>query len=215
MPPGLHELATWSGERLNVVIETPKNQPNKLAYDPDAATMRLSKVLPVGMVFPFDFGFIPSTLGEDGDPLDVLVLMDAPVPAGCLVYCSSCRRPAMFAAGRANDRRSSRTIGFLAVAAEASTYRGIRDILDLNGPLHRARSKRSSSSTTRSPVMCSRSSVDKEPRLRSVPWSRHGLAPGARWAPNKSAPVVLGAHALCRVANKWVNVRWVKNGSRR
>jgi inorganic pyrophosphatase len=42
-------------------------------------------VLPAGAIFPFDFGFIPATLGEDGDPLDVLVLMDEPVFAGCLV----------------------------------------------------------------------------------------------------------------------------------
>ena len=64
----LDRLATWTGRHLNVVIETPKDQPNKLKYDPSAGTMRLSKVLPVGMVFPFDFGFVPSTLGDDGDP---------------------------------------------------------------------------------------------------------------------------------------------------
>ena len=78
----LDELPTWVGGHLNVVIETPKNQPNKLTYDIRRhGAMRLSKVLPVGMVFPFDFGFLPSTLGADGDPLDVLVLMDAPTPA--------------------------------------------------------------------------------------------------------------------------------------
>ncbi len=41
--------------------------------------------LPEGMMFPFDFGFIPSTLGEDGDPVDVLVLMDEPAHVGCLL----------------------------------------------------------------------------------------------------------------------------------
>ena len=134
MRHGLNELATWSGEHLNVVIETPKDQPTKLTYDPKAATMRLSKVLPVGMVFPFDFGFIPSTIGQDGDPLDVLVLMDAPVPAGCLVAarlvgvlrCS--QRESEGSTPIENDR-------FLAVAEEASTYRDIRDIGDLSGPL--------------------------------------------------------------------------------
>ncbi len=45
----------------------------------------LGEVLPQGMVFPFDFGFIPSTLGPDGDPVDMLVLMDAPTHAGCLI----------------------------------------------------------------------------------------------------------------------------------
>jgi inorganic pyrophosphatase len=134
MPPGLHELATWTGKRLNVVIETPKDQPNKLAYDPEAGTMRLSKVLPLGMVFPFDFGFIPSTLGEDGDPLDVLVLMDAPVPAGCLV---SARLVGVLRCSQRETERSApiENDRFLAVAKEASTYRDIRDIGDLNGPL--------------------------------------------------------------------------------
>src|SRR5947207_11252565 len=45
----------------------------------------LGGLLPEGMMFPFDFGFIPSTLGEDGDPLDILVLMDAPAHVGCLI----------------------------------------------------------------------------------------------------------------------------------
>jgi inorganic pyrophosphatase len=134
MAPALDELATWSGVQLNVVIETPKGQPNKLSYDPAAATMRLSKVLPVGMVFPFDFGFAPSTLGDDGDPVDVLVLMDAPVPAGCLV---STRLVGVLRCTQ-REKKGSKPISndrFLAVAEEASTYRDIRDIRDLNGPL--------------------------------------------------------------------------------
>lgn len=81
----LSRLPTRTGDLANVVIETPKGQPNKLRYDADAGTMRLSKVLPVGMVFPFDFGFLPRTKASDGDPLDVLVLMDAPVYPGCIV----------------------------------------------------------------------------------------------------------------------------------
>jgi len=61
---------------VEVVIETPKGSRNK--YDVNSRRLKLSKVLPEGMVFPFDFGFVPSTKGADGDPLDVLVLMDAP-----------------------------------------------------------------------------------------------------------------------------------------
>ena len=70
---------------LHAVIETPKRSPNKYAYDPDLGCITLGKTLPEGMSFPFDFGFIPSTLGDDGDPLDILVLMDFPAVAGCLV----------------------------------------------------------------------------------------------------------------------------------
>jgi inorganic pyrophosphatase len=68
-----------------VVVETPRGGRTKLAYDPDREAFVVKKVLPEGMSFPFDFGFIPSTLGEDGDPLDVLVLMDEPVATGSVV----------------------------------------------------------------------------------------------------------------------------------
>src|SRR3954452_9285809 len=70
---------------LNAIIETPKGSRNKYVYDEDTDTFKLKKALPAGMVFPFDFGFIPSTIAEDGDPLDVLVLTDAPTFPGCIV----------------------------------------------------------------------------------------------------------------------------------
>ena len=63
---------------FKVVVETPKGSRNKYAFDPRNRVFELKKVLPAGMVFPYDFGFLPSTKGGDGDPLDVLVLMDEP-----------------------------------------------------------------------------------------------------------------------------------------
>ncbi len=72
---------------LQVVIETPKGSRNKYAFDPDQRIFQLKKVLPAGMSFPYDFGFVPSTEAQDGDPMDVLVLMDEPAPIGCLVKC--------------------------------------------------------------------------------------------------------------------------------
>jgi inorganic pyrophosphatase len=72
-------------EGLNVLIETPKGSRNKYNYDEKLGLFKLGGVLPSGASFPFDFGFVPSTLGGDGDPLDVLVLMDEPAFAGCLV----------------------------------------------------------------------------------------------------------------------------------
>ncbi len=67
------------------IIETPRGSRNKFAYDPKSNLFMLGGLLPEGMIFPFDFGFIPSTLGDDGDPLDILVLMDAPTHVGCLI----------------------------------------------------------------------------------------------------------------------------------
>jgi len=67
------------------VIETPRGSGNKLKFDTELGVYRLDRVLPAGLVFPFDFGFIPRTLAEDGDPLDAIVLLDSPVHPGCIV----------------------------------------------------------------------------------------------------------------------------------
>jgi inorganic pyrophosphatase len=67
------------------VVETPKGSQNKYKYDPSIGMVRLDKVLPAGAVFPHDFGFIPATIEEDGDPLDVLVLVDQPSFPGCII----------------------------------------------------------------------------------------------------------------------------------
>jgi inorganic pyrophosphatase len=75
------------GTTIHVIIGTPKGSRNKYAFDAELKIFLLKKVLPVGMAFPYDFGFIPSTEAEDGDPVDVLVLMDEPAFPGCLLKC--------------------------------------------------------------------------------------------------------------------------------
>jgi inorganic pyrophosphatase len=72
-------------EQWRVVIETPKGSHNKYAFDKDLGMFQLKDVLPEGMVFPYDFGFLPGTLGDDGDPVDVLLLMDEPAFCGCVI----------------------------------------------------------------------------------------------------------------------------------
>ena len=74
-------------ELIKVVIETPKGSRNKYAFDPEERTFTLKKVLPCGMSFSYDFGFVPSTESDDGDPVDVLVLMDEPAFPGCVLEC--------------------------------------------------------------------------------------------------------------------------------
>jgi inorganic pyrophosphatase len=69
----------------NVIVETPRGSRHKYTLDEQTGWFSLSGVLPAGAVFPFDFGFIPSTQGEDGDPLDVLLLLDDTAFAGCRV----------------------------------------------------------------------------------------------------------------------------------
>jgi inorganic pyrophosphatase len=86
-PSRLAPLDENDKEVIQVIIETPKGSRNKYAFDQEARVFGLKKVLPAGMTFPYDFGFVPSTLGDDGDPVDVLVLMDEPAFAGCLLKC--------------------------------------------------------------------------------------------------------------------------------
>lgn len=71
----------------NVIVETPRHSRIKFAYDPDLGVFRAKKLLAIGLSFPFAFGFFPSTRGDDGDPLDVLLVTDADLPVGCLVPC--------------------------------------------------------------------------------------------------------------------------------
>ncbi len=72
---------------IRVVIETPKGSRNKFAFNAEDKVFELKKVLPAGMAFPYDFGFVPSTKAEDGDPMDVLVLMDEPAFPGVVLTC--------------------------------------------------------------------------------------------------------------------------------
>lgn len=74
-------------DTIRVVIETPKDSRNKYTFDPEDEVFVLKRVLPAGMAFPYDFGFVPSTLAEDGDPVNVLVLMDEPAFPGCVLKC--------------------------------------------------------------------------------------------------------------------------------
>jgi inorganic pyrophosphatase len=70
---------------LNVVVETPKGSRIKYAFDSPSGLFQVKKALPEGMMFPFNFGFIPSTKAEDGDPLDILILNEESLVPGCLL----------------------------------------------------------------------------------------------------------------------------------
>jgi len=87
MPTGLAQLTPFYEQTTmaNVVIETPRGMPVKLKYDEKNDVFRVHKGMPVGFEFPFNFGFVPRTVGGDGDPLDVLVLSAHVMPAGTVV----------------------------------------------------------------------------------------------------------------------------------
>ncbi len=72
---------------IDVVIETPKGSAQKYDYDQKSHFFKLKKILPSGMMFPYDFGFIPDTKGEDGDPLDIIMISEFPSFPGCMIRC--------------------------------------------------------------------------------------------------------------------------------
>jgi inorganic pyrophosphatase len=72
---------------VHVVVETPRGAPFKLKLDPALGVLILKRPLPLGFVWPYDFGFVPSTRAPDGDPVDALVWWDGATPAGVVVPC--------------------------------------------------------------------------------------------------------------------------------
>ncbi len=120
-------------EELNVIIDTPKDSRNKYKYDEKLGLFKLSGVLAVGHSFPYDFGFIPQTLGGDGDALDVLVLMDEPAFVGCLVRS---RLVGVIEAEQTErDGKTERNDRLIGVAADSIIHADIKTINDLNKTL--------------------------------------------------------------------------------
>ena len=93
---------------------------------------KLGDPLPLGNVFPFDFGFIPSTKGEDGDALDILVLMDDPAFTGCLVPAKSI---GVIEAEQSEGQETMQNDRLIAIAAESRNHSSIRYLGDLPGNL--------------------------------------------------------------------------------
>jgi inorganic pyrophosphatase len=118
---------------VNAIVETPQGSRHKFDYDPKTGLFALGAPMPAGSTFPFDFGFIPSTIGEDGDPLDVLILMDAGTFTGCL---AKVRLIGVIEAKQSNDEgkmiRNDRLIG---VADVSRRHCCIHSFRDLPGPL--------------------------------------------------------------------------------
>jgi inorganic pyrophosphatase len=115
--------------QLQAIIETPKGSRSKFKFDAAARSFKLSKVLPEGMVFPYDFGYLPSTKAEDGDPLDVLVLTDEPLFSGCLV---DCRLLGVIEAEQEEGGKKARNDRLIAAASASLLYSEMNSLEDLN-----------------------------------------------------------------------------------
>jgi len=117
-------------DAVDVVIETPKGSRNKYAWDEEEKAFRLKKILPAGAVFPFDFGFFPHTKGEDGDPIDVLVIMDEPAFTGCVLECRIIG--ALRAKQTERDGRVEQNDRFIGVSVLSQLYKDLKEIDELN-----------------------------------------------------------------------------------
>ena len=130
-------MKAWnsSGKLLHVVVDTPKSSPFKFKYDVGNSAYTIAHTLPPGMVFPFDFGSVPETLADDGDPLDALILLEAPTFAGCLVPV---RLIGVLEAKQTQKGRTMRNDRLIGVSEESRIYREVRRLYDVPDPLLRS-----------------------------------------------------------------------------
>ena len=106
--------------RVNAVIEIPKDSVNKYEYDKQLHVFKLDRTLFSPVHYPGDYGFIPCTLGQDGDPLDVLVLVEAPSFPGCLIEVRPIGVLEMVDQGKKDEK-------ILAVAESDPLYKDVHD----------------------------------------------------------------------------------------
>lgn len=129
-PSRLKPLDDDDGNLIQVIVETPKGSRNKYAFDPKQKIFTLKTVLPAGMAFPYDFGFLPSTKGGDGDPLDVLVLMDEPAFPGCLLKC---RLIGVLEGEQESKKKKERNDRLIAIEHGNHAWANVKTLDDLGG----------------------------------------------------------------------------------
>lgn len=114
---------------LHAIVETPQGSHHKFDFDPELKCFQLKKTLPQGMTFPLDFGFIPSTKADDGDPIDVLVMLDFPSQIGALLKVRLIG--AIQAEQKEKGKKWERNDRLIAVAAHSETLADIKFLADL------------------------------------------------------------------------------------
>lgn len=132
-PTILQQIPTFPKDRedkyvIHAVIETPRNLRHKYAYDQQYGLFRLKTIISEGLAWPYDYGFIPGTLGDDGDPLDILYLCDEPTFAGCLVTCRILGLVRLTKNGEENDRILAAAMPVEGVAQTTDQYDNIDDV---------------------------------------------------------------------------------------
>jgi inorganic pyrophosphatase len=117
---------------VRVVIETPRGSRAKLAFDPKLETFTLSKSLLVGLTYPHDWGFVPSTKADDGDPIDIMVVHDAATFPGLVLTCRIIGLLEMEQKSKGHAERNDR---LFAVPRQSHSEQALRDVRDLSKPI--------------------------------------------------------------------------------
>jgi inorganic pyrophosphatase len=120
------------GSDVHVVVETPRGSRAKFAYDPKLETFALSKSLLTGLTYPHDWGFVPSTKADDGDPLDIIVIHDAATFPGLIV---TCRVIGILQIEQKSKMKSERNDRLFAVPRRSHSERALKDVADLSKPI--------------------------------------------------------------------------------
>ncbi|HEV8082709.1 MAG TPA: inorganic diphosphatase [Chitinophagaceae bacterium] len=117
---------------IHAIVETPKGCAAKYNFDGDSQMFKLKKILPGGLNFPFHFGFIPYTMAEDGDPVDVMILMDEPSWPGCILECKVL---GVIEAEQTEGNAASRNDRIIAAPVASRRYKEIKSIFALDSYL--------------------------------------------------------------------------------
>ena len=107
------------------IVETPQNSRHKFDYHRPTGLFEVAAVLPAGLAFPLSFGFVPGTLGGDGDPLDVLILADEPLPVGALVWV---RLLGVLESEQTEDGKTVRNDRLIAKVDESHSWSDVTEI---------------------------------------------------------------------------------------
>jgi len=130
MARDLLHLPTWTKNGMvRVVVESPKGSAVKFDYDPDLEVFAYGKALPLGLTYPYCWGFLPGTRGDDGDPLDVFVLTDAPTFPGVVIECRLVGVLRLEENGKKRRERNDRLIAV--PVADPRVADGCEDVADL------------------------------------------------------------------------------------
>lgn len=120
-----HDVGPGTKESINVIVEIPKGSNNKYEIDKKTGMIALDRVLHSAQTFPFDYGFVPQTLWDDGDALDVMILTTNPLPSGVLVRVRPVAIMNMIDSGEADDK-------LISVPVDDPRFKEIKDLADIN-----------------------------------------------------------------------------------